>query len=70
MALYYIEEVSLRKESPRRFVTGNRWGHYHWAQKDKAKKYTPGELLEVLVVLRGSPFVFQPIPVEVEYEPT
>lgn len=70
MALYYIEEVSSRKEDPRRFVTERR-GHYFWAYKDGAKKYTPKELMAVLVELDGGTWALQPIPVEVvEHEPT
>lgn len=69
MALYYLEEVSRRKENPRRFVTERR-GLRTWVSKDRAKKYTPRRLMVTLAELRHSPFVFQPTPVEVEHEPT
>lgn len=69
MSLYYIEEVSRRKEHPRRFLT-ERWGEYLWTSKGRAKKYTPKELMAVLVYLRGYSGVLQPSPVEVEHEPT
>lgn len=69
MALYYLEEVSRRKERPSRFVSESR-GHYFWASRDKASKYTPKEMLAVLVELGSGPWVFQPNLVEVEHEPT
>jgi len=69
MALYIIEEVSSRKEILSRFVSERR-GHYFWVPKDKASKYTPKEMLAVLVELGSGPWVFQPNLVEVEHEPT
>lgn len=68
MALYYLEEVSRRKENPRRFVTGVR-GSYQWTTKASAKEYTPKEVVVALAELGVHRWVFQPTLVEVKHEP-
>ena len=70
MALYFIEEVSRRKEYPKRFVSQGIGGRYIWASKDKAIKCTPRKLMTVLEELGRGPWVFQPTLVEVDHEPT
>lgn len=70
MALYYfLEEVSRRKENPRRFVTEYR-GQYRWTIKASAKMYPPKEVVVALAELGAHKWVFQPSPVEVVHEPT
>jgi len=69
MALYYIEEVSYRKDHPKRFITERR-GHYFWSYRHAAKKYTPSEMLAAIAYLGNGAGVLQPTLVEVEHEPT